>query len=143
MEYVCDTVDDWDDGFINWISGDAIARADENCRLAQEAINNGNIDLALEYTGQTCDEMLDSIDASGQEDGNALKRMQIVMVTAELTSKARIGAELAISLMNALWAVKGMVPAAIAIAPALLRGALTVKTLVPQSSIPGSKYVCM
>jgi len=30
-----------------------------------------------------------------------------------------------------------MVPAAVAIAPALLRGALTVKQLVPQSTIPG------
>jgi hypothetical protein len=52
-------------------------------------------------------------------------------------NKSRQAAELGISLMNALWAVKGMVPSAVAIAPALLRGSLTVKTLVPQSSIPG------
>jgi hypothetical protein len=137
VEYVCSTVDDWDGGFVNWMSGDAIARANENCRLAQEAINDGNVDLALELTGETCDDVLDTIDQAGEEDGNALKRMQIVMVTQELTTKARVAAELGISLMNALWAVKGMVPAAVAIAPAMLRGALTVKTLVPQSSIPG------
>ncbi|GMI14344.1 hypothetical protein TrVE_jg11237 [Triparma verrucosa] len=137
VSFVCNTVDDWDDGFINWISGDAIARAEENCRKAQEALQDGNVDLALEYAGETCDEVIDTIDSASQEEGNALKRMQVVILHQDLTTKARVAAELLISLLNALWALKGMVPAAVAIAPALLRGALTIKTLVPQSSIPG------
>ena len=47
------------------------------------------------------------------------------------------GAELGIGLVNGLWAFKTMLPSAVALAPALLRGALKVKVLVPQSSIPG------
>jgi hypothetical protein len=137
VESLCNSVEDWSSGFVNWLSGDAIARASENCELAEEAIKDGRIDDAMAYTDETCDEVLDTIETSQEEDGNSLKRMQIVMLSMDLCSKARIAAELGISLMNALWAVKGMVPAAVAIAPALLRGALTVKTLVPQSSVPG------
>jgi len=80
VESVCDTVDDWDDGFMNWLSGDAIARAKENCRKAQEALNDGNVDLALEYGMETCGEALDTLDSAGAEDGNSLKRMQLVML---------------------------------------------------------------
>ena len=61
----------------------------------------------------------------------------MILLSQDMATKARVAAELLISLANALWAVKGMVPAAVAIAPALLRGSLTVKQLIPQSTIPG------
>ena len=63
--------------------------------------------------------------------------VKIMVMTQDLVSRSRTAAELGLSLTNALWAIKGMVPSAVAIAPALLRGSLTVKTLIPQSSIPG------
>jgi len=115
----------------------AIARAEENCRRAQEALNDGNVDLALFYADETCADVLDTVESAQDESGSTLRRLQVVMLHQDLVTKARVAAELGISLLNALWALKGMVPAAVAIAPALLRGALTIKTLVPQSSIPG------
>ena len=39
--------------------------------------------------------------------------------------------------MHALMGFKMMIPAAVAIAPGLMKGALAVKMLVPQSSLPG------
>jgi hypothetical protein len=45
--------------------------------------------------------------------------------------------ELTIGLMHAFAGFKTMVPAAIAIAPGMMKGALLVKMLVPQSSLPG------
>ena len=75
-----------------------------------------------------------------------------------------MGAELGIALANGLWAFKTMLPAAVALAPALLKGALKVKVaahlpdmsvagcqrkwcdrqvLVPQSSIPGMFIVML
>ena len=45
--------------------------------------------------------------------------------------------ELGIGLKHALMGFKIMIPAAVAIAPGLMKGALAVKMLVPQSSLPG------
>ena len=69
VEFVCSTVDDWSSGFVNWMSGGAIARVEENCRKAQEALNDGNVDLALLYAGETCGDVIDTVEEAQDEDG--------------------------------------------------------------------------
>ena len=87
----------------------AMSEAESARVKAQAALEDGNVDLALEYSMEACSDVLDTLEQSAAaDDANSLKRMQIVMVTSELTTRARTAAELAISLMNALWAVKGM-----------------------------------
>jgi hypothetical protein len=137
VDRMCSLVSAADTSFMNFLSGGAIEAAAVNCLLAQEALEDGRVDDALALTGNTCDDILDEVEVAEGEDPDALKRLQVMIVTQEMIGKSRSGAELAISLLNALWAVQGMVPSAVAIAPALLRGSLTVKTLIPQSSIPG------
>ena len=51
--------------------------------------------------------------------------------------QAKVDAELTIAGINACLAFKIMVPSAVSMAPGLIRGALKIKTLVPQSSLPG------
>ena len=56
-------------------------------------------------------------------------------------SRAKVDMEMMISEISAVFAFKIMVPAAVSLAPGIIRGALKVKSLVPQSSIPGSPCV--
>ena len=137
VDTMCSAFDDLDGGFINWLSGDMISQANENCRLAQQALNDGNVDLALQYSSDACSDVLNTVDEANEANQTLIQKMQVMLITQDMIKRARTAAELTLALSNALYSVQSMFPAAVAIAPALLRGALTVKTLVPQSSIPG------
>jgi hypothetical protein len=54
-----------------------------------------------------------------------------------LVRNAKTGMEVGICFATALISFKVMLPAALSLAPALVRGCIKVKTLIPQSSIPG------
>ena len=84
--------------------------------------------------------VLDVVDKVGA--GNS-KDMQFVQAMSSMVTKAQGGASVGISLYNALFMFKTLMPAAVALAPAMLRGALKVKVLVPQSSIPGMFVVIL
>ena len=85
----------------------------------------------FEYMAAGCEVVVRTMaDPPGNADG-AYAAVQ------EMMSKLRQPIELTIGIMHALMGFKMMIPAAIAIAPGLMKGALAVKMLVPQSSLPG------
>jgi len=63
--------------------------------------------------------------------------LQQLAILAPLAAKSRTGLEIAFALGIGLKGLKHILPAALALAPALLRGALKVKVVAPQSTIPG------
>lgn len=81
--------------------------------------------------GRGCRELvLTMTDPPGNADG-------ALTTVKGMIDKTKIPVELFIGISHALNGFKIMVPAAIAIAPGLVKGALNVKMLVPQSSLPG------
>ena len=76
VEQLCGLVDAADSSFLDFLSGGLIARANENCKLAKEALLDGRVDDALEISGNTCDDVLDEVQVGG-ESQDALKRLQV------------------------------------------------------------------
>lgn len=124
----------------NFLSGGKANKAKQQCVQVKALLNDGKVDQALATGKEMCGEVLDAISTLGTENE---KDLEFVQVASDLMVKAKLGAELGISLYTALWAVKAMLPAAVALAPALMRGALKIKVLIPQSSIPGMLVVLL
>ena len=85
----------------------------------------------FKYMARGCERLLFLITAPPGDADGALKAVQ------SLIAKTKLPVELMIGLLHAFLGFKIMVPAAISIAPGLVQGALNVKMLVPQSSLPG------
>jgi hypothetical protein len=137
---LCGVISKCDNGFFNFFTGDACKRAAQKCSACSAMVRDGRVDEALATSREVCTDFQDAVEKT--QSGSA-KDLQYVAVAADLVDKAQLGAELAIGLVNGLWAFKTMLPSAVAVAPAMLRGALKVKVLVPQSSIPGMFVVML
>eukprot|EP00854_Cymbomonas_tetramitiformis_P021650 gene21650-26039_t len=115
------------------LDGGAIHRActDAIKLLADDSSEKGEEEAVARLTEgcQDLDKFFQAFHGgSGQEMDDTVDR---------LTMLAEKAADLVISILNAISTIQYLLPAAVSIAPAILRGALTVKTLVPQSSLPG------
>jgi low affinity Fe/Cu permease len=124
----------------NFFSGGKANRAKKKCKEAKQLLESNDVDSALKVGKSMCTNIIDTID---QVNSGEQKDLQIVQVAADLMVKVKLGAEVGISLYSSFWAVKAMIPAAVALAPALMRGGLKIKVLIPQSSIPGMLVVIL
>lgn len=70
-------------------------------------------------------------------DGSAAAHDELPAAVLVLLARVRTAVSVTSALMHVGTSLRTLVPAALSLAPGLLRGALTTKTLVPQSSIPG------
>jgi hypothetical protein len=107
----------------------------EGCARARAALQSDSAAGALTEIKSSC---LDYIELVGTG-GNAFELMEMV---EQYIDKATTAGEVVFSFLQAVASFRILVPAAIAVAPAVIRGALKVKTIVPQSSIPGM-FICM
>ena len=137
---LCGAIGAGDNAIGNLFTGGGAGRAKGQCDQARDQLNSGRVDEALASAQETCTGVLDVVDKVGA--GNS-KDMQFVQAMSSMVKKAQGGASVGISLYNALFMFKTLMPAAVALAPAMLRGALKVKVLVPQSSIPGMFVVIL
>lgn len=76
---------------------------------------------------------------SDEEGGSGELMLAVEMVVDQMKSAVELG----VGVAHALMSFQIMVPAAISLAPGLIRGAMRAKTLVPQSSIPGIFLICL
>mmetsp|Transcript_28267 Transcript_28267/g.83015 ORF Transcript_28267/g.83015 Transcript_28267/m.83015 type:complete len:668 (-) Transcript_28267:100-2103(-) len=102
------------------------------CERARELIADGTDQKFLLQAKGACATITPYL--SDKEGGSSPELMLAVTQMVE-TMKGTI--ELGIGLSHAMMSFQIMVPAAISLAPGLIRGAMRAKTLVPQSSIPG------
>lgn len=119
--------------FWNWIEVD-FAPMHAGCAQGQAMIDAGQPEEALEQTRKACDafdEFLGKYLELEEEHKNTPQIIELII------DRARVFSESMVSLMLAFFNVKTMFPAALSLAPGLLRGAVRMKMLVPQSIIPG------
>jgi len=103
----------------------------DSCTQARDYVNSGKPVEAAQTAIQTCDELETRLEEWMSHSGET---SQIVDYFQErMTSVADIGS----SVLQALSNFGSLLPAAMSIAPGLLKGALRVKMLVPQAPIPG------
>ena len=140
MDRLCGAIGSVNNGFTNWLSGNSIGNAKRRCEQMRQLINDGRVDEALDTGQELCVEIQDAITKVKGGEGRDL---EFVQMAANMIDKAKIAAEMGIALLIALMAFKTLMPASVALAPALIRGALKVKVLVPQSSIPGMFVVVL
>eukprot|EP00931_Biecheleriopsis_adriatica_P064387 TRINITY_DN39176_c0_g1_i1.p1 TRINITY_DN39176_c0_g1~~TRINITY_DN39176_c0_g1_i1.p1 ORF type:complete len:908 (-),score=141.87 TRINITY_DN39176_c0_g1_i1:15-2711(-) len=69
--------------------------------------------------------------------------LQLQATSEALAKKLEEGVEVLVGAMNGLKGFKKIMPVALALAPALMKGALRVKVTVPQSTIPGMFVVTL
>lgn len=108
------------------------APAHSGCRSGEQAIAKGHPKLAVSKAREACDSLQPFLD--GAKESGQFEKPAIVDFVAD---RFRIVAETTISLMLALCNVKTMFPAAISLAPGLLKGSIRMKMLCPQSIVPG------
>ena len=101
------------------------------CGLARSDAAAASSRQALVSTKAACRDFGSLVAGTNRSPVDLLDQLDSWMGTAQT------GAEIAVSLVQALASFKILVPAAIAVAPAVIKGAFKVKTLVPESSIPG------
>jgi len=77
VDRMCSLVGAADTDFLNFLTGGTIAVAKENCLLAQQALEDGRVDDALEISRNTCEDVLDEVELAEGEDSDALKRLQV------------------------------------------------------------------
>ena len=153
VEGVCTAVDEFVPQVIDWsyhesINIPCVANANidideyhdfrpvhESCARARAALESNNAAGALSEVKASC---LDYIELVGSG-GNAFELMDML---EKYVAKATTAGEMVFSFLQAVASFRILVPAAIAVAPAVIRGALKVKTIIPQSSIPGM-FICM
>ena len=73
VDRMCGYLKDVDGGIMNWLSGDRISQARRNCEIAQEAVEDGRIDDALEITTETCDDILSEVEAAEGDNMDSLQ----------------------------------------------------------------------
>lgn len=110
-----------------------LAAAKVACEQARRFIGAGTDQQLLAQAKAVCISVTPFL--SGQEGGNG--SAELMLAVGKLIEQMRGYVELTIGLAHALMSFQIMVPAAISLAPGLIRGAMRAKTLVPQSSIPG------
>lgn len=98
----------------------------------QRFVENGNIDAAIASARRACAQAIDALRAAS--DGEDAQFLEMAAILGAVGKEAA-GAALGIS--QAALAFKVILPSAASLAPGLMRGAIKVKQLVPQSSIPG------
>jgi len=96
VDRMCGFLRDVDGGIMNWLSGDKINQARRNCELAQQAVEDGRIDDALELGTDTCDDILGEVEKAEGDNQDLLRRMQMVLMSQDVATKARVAAELLI-----------------------------------------------
>jgi hypothetical protein len=57
VDRMCSLIDAADSSFLNFLTGGTITIANENCKLAREALADGRVDDALEISANTCDDV--------------------------------------------------------------------------------------
>lgn len=110
----------------------------EACADARALIAAGEHRAALQAAKDGCAEAERII--SSVRGGNAA---DILDGFDTLTQQMRVSTEVTVAFINAFLSFKIMAPAAIALAPALVRGSMKCKALVPQSSVPGIFIVAL
>uniref|UniRef100_A0A7R9UPC8 Uncharacterized protein n=1 Tax=Diacronema lutheri TaxID=2081491 RepID=A0A7R9UPC8_DIALT len=110
-----------------------LAAAKVACEQARQLIGAGTDQMYLAQAKGICASVTPFLDGSEGGAGSA----ELMLVVSKLIEQMRGYVELTIGLAHALMSFQIMVPAAISLAPGLIRGAMRAKTLVPQSSIPG------
>ena len=101
-----------------------------NIRDSMGAVRN-TTESVFDFMASGCEMIVTTMaDPPGNADG-AYAAVESMM------RRLQTPVELGIGLKHALMGFKIMIPAAVAIAPGLMKGALAVKMLVPQSSLPG------
>jgi len=117
----------WDD----WINVPT-EPAHESCEKGQDAIEKGDPEKALEQAKEACDTLDDVMKEYEKEDGETPSK-----VIAWLVNYVRDAAESSVIFTLGLRNLGALLPAALSIAPGMLKGAVRLKLLVPQSGIPG------
>jgi len=103
-----------------------------DCGKARGLLFEGKFDAAIAQVRETCGEIIDMYESNG------LSAMaQVLNGLRELLTYATQLAGLSASVYNAITMFQIALPVALCIGPALLRGALRTKLLVPQSATPG------
>ncbi|GMH78425.1 hypothetical protein TL16_g07797 [Triparma laevis f. inornata] len=102
------------------------------CGRARKMICGGEYEQAIKYTKQACQEALDYLD--GDDSTNAA---WVESNVAWNLARIREAVELSVCGSHAITTFKKMIGATFALAPALIRSALKVKTAVPQSPMTG------
>jgi hypothetical protein len=111
---------------------DNLASAHLACQSARDVIFEGRDQAILAQAKAVCIAFTPYLSGESGRGSDAL-----MLAVAKLIEQMRGYVELTIGLVHALMSFQVMVPAAISLAPGLIRGAMRAKTLVPQSSIPG------
>lgn len=132
VESVCGIVDDlpMSTGLSATISAD-LGKAHVACEKAREVLAAGTDQMILAQAKAVCATVTPYLSGG---DGSSAVLLQVV---SGMIAQMKGYVELTIGLAHALMSFQIMVPAAISLAPGLIRGAMRAKTLVPQSSIPG------
>jgi hypothetical protein len=125
---VCDKV-----SAISWIPFcNSCKLANSRCQQVRAVIATGNIQEGVGLVKSLCADVTSEINS--MRGGNTSDLMDYVKKSVYAS---KIGLQLIIAFMSALYQFKIILPAAMSLAPGLIRGAMKAKGCVPQSSIPG------
>lgn len=113
--------------------------AHDGCRKGKQLIQQGKPDEAVAYTRKACS-ALDHFIKEFHDRSNGGINKEVVDLVVD---RGAAISESLISLMLALFHVKTMFPAALSLAPGLLRGSVRMKMLAPRSLIPGMLVVIL
>jgi len=132
---VCDVVDrfplQFDDGVLDQFNSD-LETLHTTCKSAREFVGAEQDQEFLLQAKGICAQVTPYLSGEGGA-GSA----ELMIAVTSMIDNMKGAIELSIGLAHAVMSFQIMVPAAISLAPGLIRGAMTAKTLVPQSSIPG------
>jgi len=115
------------------------APAHDGCRQGRSMIAAKKPDDAIAYARQACS-ILDKFIQEFHDRSNGGINEEVVNLVVD---RGAAISESLISLMLALFHVKTMFPAALSLAPGLLRGSVRMKMLAPRSLIPGMLVVIL
>ncbi|KAL1523978.1 hypothetical protein AB1Y20_018893 [Prymnesium parvum] len=132
---MCSFLRSIDNGASNFFSGNRIGRARDMCDNVETTVSSQALDSALEISVQACAEIKETLQSTPTG--------ALLDLAATTVRNAKSAGSLFLGLSQGLLAFKVMAPSAIAMGPGILQGAIRVKDLVPQSSIPGMLVVLL
>ena len=109
-----------------------LTQAHSGCCQARRLLLDGSFDQARAQTIEACTAIEPALNATID-----MLKEQVQIQGAMAAVQVQRAGELLVSVSHAITSLKIMVPAAMSLAPGLLHGSMAVKTLVPQSPIPG------
>ena len=117
-----------------------LTKVHDGCSKINEMLDKGHHKDAANVMVEMCETLKHFVQTgearTDQQKALAEEMAEVIQLQVD---RAKVGAELTVSVVRALISFKTMLPAAMSLAPGMIRGCLRFKILVPQSTIPGKQ----